>query len=512
VSLRHFDWLMHHALARPTHAALIDLGSGRHFTYASLDGRVARLAGYLRDRRKIRRGDRVAVLAHNCSEHFELMFACARLGAIYLPLNWRLTIPELAYILRDAEPGLLAVDDACADHGERLRREHCVAHLWNFGGLAPVAYEQILESADPLLDAEELSHDDVQMLMYTSGTTGFPKGAMITFGMTFWNAVNVGIPAGISPNTRVLSVMPLFHTGGLNLFANPVFHAGGTVLLMRAFDPAAMLAALTDPMLAISHIFAVPTAYQMMAQRADFAGARFEHLELACVGGAATPAAVLNAWQERGVRLANGYGMTETSPAVTLLLPQDALRKSGSVGCPLLHTEIKVVNRGGRECAANESGELWVRGPNVSPGYWRNAEATQEAFCDGWLRTGDVVRRDRDGFCYILDRAKDMYISGGENVYPAEVENVLSSLPEVAEAAVIGLPDDRWGESGLAFLALRPGVRIEADQVLAFCAERLARFKLPREIVFVDALPRTGTGKIHKPTLRENYRSRVRQC
>ena len=306
--------------------------------------------------------------------------------------------------------------------------------------------------------------------------------------------------------------MPLFHTGGLNLFANPVFHAGGTVFLMRAFDSAVMLAVLRDPALAISHTFAVPSAYQMMAQHAAFADAKFDHLKLACVGGAATPVAVLNAWRERGVCLANGYGMTETSPAVTLLLADDAVRKSGSVGYPLLHTEIKVVNREGRECGTDEPGELWVRGPNVSPGYWRNVKATQEAFCDGWLKTGDVVRRDRDGFCYILDRAKDMYISGGENVYPAEVENVLSSLPEVAEAAVIGLPDERWGESGLAVIALRPGMRIEASQVLAFCAERLAHFKLPREIVFTDALPRTGTGKIHKPSLREQYRPGAHKC
>ena len=512
MSVRHFDWLMHHAEARPAQTALMDLGSGRRSTYAQLNQRVARLAGHLRHEMRVRKGDRVAVLAHNCGQHFELMFACARLGAVYLPLNWRLTIPELAFIVGDAEPSLLAVDDACMDAGNHLRREHCAVQPMSIGGSASASYEQILQSAVPAAGAEPMFHDDVQMLMYTSGTTGFPKGALITFGMTFWNAVNVGIPTGISSATRLLSVMPLFHTGGLNLFANPVFHAGGTVLLLRAFDPAGMLNMLSDPAMAISHVFAVPTAYQMMAQSAAFADSSFEHLELACVGGAATPAAVLGAWQERGVTLANGYGMTETSPAVTLLLPRDAIRKSGSVGNALLHTETRVVDRAGRDCGADEPGELWVRGPNVSPGYWRNDKATQEAFSDGWLKTGDVARRDADGFFYILDRAKDMYISGGENVYPAEIENVLSSLPEVAEAAVVGLPDDRWGESGLAIIALRQGALIEAAQVMAYCAERLARFKLPREIVFVDALPRTGTGKIHKPTLREQYRRSVGEC
>jgi fatty-acyl-CoA synthase len=279
VSAWHFDWLLHHAVARPTHPALIDLWSGRSSTYAGLHETVARLAGHLRHDRRIRKGDRIAVLAHNCSQHFEIMFACARLGAIYVPLNWRLTTPELAYILRDAEPSLLATDEACAVNAEQLQREGCIAQCLNFGGQNPVAYEQIIESAEPLREAEQLSHDDVQMLMYTSGTTGFPKGAMITFGMTFWNAVNVGIPAAISPKARLLSVMPLFHTGGLNLFANPVFHAGGTVFLMRAFEPAAMLTALGDSALAISHTFAVPTAYQAMAQHTAFAQARFDHLK-----------------------------------------------------------------------------------------------------------------------------------------------------------------------------------------------------------------------------------------
>jgi fatty-acyl-CoA synthase len=299
--------------------------------------------------------------------------------------------------------------------------------------------------------------------------------------------------------------MPMFHTAGLNLFANPVFHAGGTVIVMRSFDPQAMLDALTDDSLGISHTFAVPAAYQFIAQLPAFQQACFPTLKIACVGGAATPETVLRTWSDKGIAMPNGYGMTETSPAVSLLLPRDAARKTGSVGRPLLHTEIRVVTADGRDAAPDEPGELYVRGPNVTPGYWNNPAASADAFDQGWLKTGDIIRRDTEGFCYVLDRAKDMYISGGENVYPAEIENVLSALQGVAEAAVVGLPHERWGEVGLAVIALQPGAKVDSADVLAHCASRLARFKHPHRIEFVDALPRTASGKIHKPSLRQRF-------
>lgn len=498
----HYDWIAHHAAQRPGHRALIDLGNGRESSYAIMHDRVARVAGYLRGDLGILKGDRVAALAHNCGELLELMFACARLGAVYLPLNWRLTVPELSHVLQDAEPRVLVVDEACRPKGEALHSAGLISRLLQIDAQNAAG---ALASSAPVTRAETLTHDDVQMLMYTSGTTGFPKGALITYGMTFWNAVNVGIPALITPETRLLAVMPLFHTGGLNLFANPVFHAGGTVMLMRTFEPGAMLRVLMDPALGITHTFAVPTAYQAMADHPSFAGAAFPHLKIACVGGAATPASVLERWHSRGVRLANGYGMTETSPAVTLLSPEDAVRMSGSVGRPLLHTEIRIVDREHNDVPADEPGELLVRGPNVTPGYWRNDMATHSAFVDGWLKTGDIVRRDEQGYCFIVDRAKDMYISGGENVYPAEVESVLCGAPDVQEAAVISIPDPQWGESGLAVVVAKPGCVLEEARILAHCADRLARFKQPKRVVFVDALPRTGSGKVHKPSLRERF-------
>ncbi|MBT8445616.1 MAG: long-chain fatty acid--CoA ligase [Gammaproteobacteria bacterium] len=501
----HYDWIAHHAGFSPEVPALIDLSAGTSLSYADMHERIDGVASYLRDHHGIRRGDRIAVLAQNRGELFELLFACGRLGAIFLPLNWRLTGPELSYILRDAEPTLLVADNESSALAETLRAELSLGAVLRLedGDAGPL--HDAYRAAAPLEASERLTHDDIQTIMYTSGTTGFPKGAQITYGMTFWNAVNLGTPLRLTPDARFLSVMPMFHTAGLNLFALPVFHVGGTVYMLRSFDPAGTLAALGNPDFGITHFFAVPAAYQFMAQHPAFGETDLGNLDIACVGGAATPAPVLEQWLGRGVSMPNGFGMTETSPAVMVLRPEDAERKIGSVGQPLLHTEIRIVDGEGGECGVDEPGELQVRGPNVSPGYWRNDAASADAFVDGWLRTGDIVRRDPEGFCYILDRAKDMYISGGENVYPAEVENTLSRIDGIAEVAVIGIPDERWGETGLAIIVLKPGAELSEEAVASHCQANLARFKHPRRVEFVDQLPRTATGKIHKPTLREQF-------
>ena len=306
-----------------------------------------------------------------------------------------------------------------------------------------------------------LTHDDVITIMYTSGTTGLPKGAMITHGMNFWNAVNLGIPAGIGLDTVHLNVLPLFHTGGLNCYCNPVLHAGGTVVILKGFDPAETLQVLGDEAHGITHFFAVPAPYQFMMQHPDFHDTDLSRLRIAGVGGAPCALTIMETWMERGVSLAQGFGMTETSPACIFLDPGDALRKIGSTGKTLLHTEFRIVNDEGGDCGPDEVGELWVAGPNITPGYWNRPDATADAFEGRWLKTGDAARIDDEGFVYIVDRWKDMYISGGENVYPAEIENVLYQLPEVAEAAIIGVPDDRWGEVGLAVIALKPDATLD---------------------------------------------------
>ena len=501
--VRHYDWIAHFGRRTPDKLAAIDLASGRQLSYAQFDARISRLAAHLRDRLNINRGDRIAVLAMNTTDTLEVQFACGRIGAVFLPLNTRLTVPELQYIVGDAAPSLIIHDAELAEAAVSLARLCNIdpSLLLGPGG----SYEAAIANSKPLDKAEVVMLDDISTIMYTSGTTGQPKGAIITHGMTFWNCVNLGGPAYISPSSVLLTVLPLFHTGGLNCYTNPVLHAGGTVLIMRAFDPGLALELISDPSRGINVFFGVPSIYQFMAQHPAFATSDFSRLVIGGVGGAPMPVPLLKVWEERGVALQQGYGMTETSPAVLTLDRGDARRKAGSSGKPVLHTEVRIVKPDGSEAGVGELGELWVRGPNVTPGYWNRPDANQSSFTDGWLHTGDATRIDEEGFYYIVDRWKDMYISGGENVYPAEVENVLHQLAAIAEAAVIGVPHEQWGEVGMAIVAVKSGHVVNEAEIHAHCAANLARFKCPRLIRFVDALPRNATGKIHKPTLRSEF-------
>ena len=504
--VRAYDWIAHHSRQRPTTEAVRDLGSSRSFTYAELDRRVDAMAAYL-ESLGIGRGDRVAVLAHNGVEFFDVQFACARTGSICVLLNWRLTVTELEYILNDSAPALLVHDAEFTESAEELQRRCSIGALLAIdGGAADSPYEVALarfegQSVEPAV----LTHDDVITIMYTSGTTGLPKGAMITHGMNFWNAVNLGIPGGIGLDTVHLNVLPLFHTGGLNCYCNPVLHAGGTVVVLKGFDPGEALGVLGDPTQGITHFFAVPAPYQFMMQHPDFEDTDLSRLRTAGVGGAPCALTIMERWAERGVLLTQGFGMTETSPACIFLDPGDALRKIGSTGKALMHTEFRIVNEDGGDCGPDEIGELWVAGPNITPGYWNRPDATADAFEGRWLKTGDAAQMDDEGFVFIVDRWKDMYISGGENVYPAEIENVLYQLPEVAEAAIIGVPNDKWGEVGLAVIALKPDATIDRKTVVEYCVTRLAKFKVPNDIAIVAALPRNATGKVLKRELRAQF-------
>lgn len=501
--VRYYDWIAHHSRRTPAKTAVVDLASGRRHSYSQLDGRISRLASHLRDDLKVSRNDRVAVLALNTTDTLEVQFACGRLGAIFVPLNTRLTVPELQFIVGDATPKVMIHDTDLAETALAVSKLCDTASTLLLG--ASGSYEAGIAAAKPLAASELVTLDDVSTIMYTSGTTGHPKGATITHGMTFWNCVNLGGPAYISPSSVLLTVLPLFHTGGLNCYTNPALHAGGTVLIMRAFDPGQALELIGDPAQGINVFFGVPAIYQFMAQHPAFATTDLSRLIVGGVGGAPMPVPLLKVWEARGVALQQGYGMTETSPAVLVLDREDAARKAGSAGKPVLHTEVRIVRPDGSDADIGELGELWVKGPNVTPGYWNRPEANRSSFTDGWLHTGDATRVDEEGFYYIVDRWKDMYISGGENVYPAEVENVLHQLTAIAEAAVIGIPDPQWGEVGMAIVAAKPGERLTEADVFAHCAANLARFKCPRQVRFVDALPRNATGKIHKPTLRKDF-------
>jgi fatty-acyl-CoA synthase len=437
-------------------------------------------------------GDVVAILSHNSLEYIEVMLACVRLRAIFLPLNWRLTSSELTYIVKDAGPRLLLHD---ADHAVSTAE---LAHL-----VGSTASTDVVDPGGPVPDGRPPSLDEVAAIMYTSGTTGRPKGALITHAMTFWHAVNITPEARITPDTVHLAVLPFFHTGGLNLYVNPVLHAGGTVVVVSRFDVEQALDLLSDPALGVTHIFAVPTIYQALADSPGFAAADLTRLRMAGVGGAAAPVSLLEEWRERDVLLAQGWGMTEGGPSGAVVDVDDPQTPLGSIGKPLLHIDTRIVDIEGSEVGPDQVGELWIKGPSVTPGYWRNQKATEEAFIDGWFRTGDAVRRDRSGYLFIVDRWKDMYISGGENVYPAEVEATIVELDGVASVAVVGVPDERWGEVGAAFVVLAVGATVNGEQVIAHCRRHLAKFKVPRQVEIVADLPMTGSGKIQKRMLVE---------
>lgn len=508
MSTRSFDWIAHHAATRGDKMAIHDLASDRTFTYEEMNDRTARLATALATDFGVGFGDRVAVLAENDSNFFEVQFACWKLGAIFVPLNWRLALPELEFIASDCGPNVIIFDDAMADNALALAKATSMQHTISWGTSEVAApYEDVISAADPLAVADNAhtSHDDPITVMYTSGTTGRPKGAIITHGMTFWNAANCVEFFSLNADMVNLAFLPLFHTGGLNVFANPAFHYGGTNLVMRTFDPAEALALLTSPEVGVTHTIGVPANWLFMSQVPDFAAASFPTLIAPAVGGSPTPETLIEAWAAKGLPLQQAFGMTETSPLVLSLTRQDAAKKIGSAGVPAMHTEVRIVDEDGSDTTPGETGELWVRGPNITPGYWNRPEANAESFTDGWLHTGDAARVDDEGFYYIVDRWKDMYISGGENVYPAEVENVIYELPQVGEVAVIGVDDPKWVEVGRAVVVLKPGETLSEAEVINHCRQNLARFKVPQSVVFIDEIPHNATGKVLKRELRDSH-------
>jgi fatty-acyl-CoA synthase len=500
MATKSFDWIAHHARTRPNKLASVDLGTGRRFTYAEMNDRCSRLASALRETHGINFGDRVAVLAKNNTNFFEVQFACWKLGAIFTPLNWRLAVPELEFILGDSRPSLLIVDESFAEITESLVADGVVGKVINWD--LDADYEQLLGAAAPLAVAAKCTHDTPITIMYTSGTTGRPKGAIITQGMLFFNAVGCVEFFKVGTETVNLAFLPLFHIAGLNTFANPAYHFGGTNIVMREFNPGECLELIGDAEVGVTHFLGVPTNYLFMSQHPSFEHSTFPTVISAALGGAPSPLPLLEAWGAKGLPLQQGYGMTETSPLATALKPEDAMVKVGSAGLPLLHTEVRVVDDDGNDVAPGAVGEIWTKGPNVTPGYWEYPEANEASFVDGYLKTGDAARVDEDGYIYIVDRWKDMYISGGENVYPAEVETVIYQLDAVGEVAIIGVPDERWGEVGRAVIVRKPDVELDEDEVLAHCAERLAKFKVPMSAVFIDEIPHNATGKVLKRELR----------
>jgi fatty-acyl-CoA synthase len=488
-----FDWIGHHADLSPDSVALVDDGRDLTLTYAQLEEQSRRLAAWL-EANGVGAGERVAFLAGNTTDVFEALFACAKLSAILVPLNWRLAVPELQFIVNDCRPQVLIYSDDFAPASSELDTPVKLR--------LGVDYAAAKVSANPeAIGPVSATLDDPWAILYTSGTTGHPKGAICTHGMFFWNAINIGHAVGLTSKSTNLNVLPTFHSGGLNLYTTPCLHLGARSINLAEFDPDKVLAYLESG--EVTHFFGVPAIYQFLAEHPRWEEADLAPVESWACGGAPMPVALLRRYADRGVVIRQGMGLTETSPTVFLTDEAHAIAKVGSVGKPALHTEIRVVDEDGIDAGTEEIGELWVRGPNVTPGYWERPEANVESFTDGWLHTGDAARIDADGYVYIVDRWKDMYISGGENVYPAEVEQVLFHHPNVLDVAVIGVEDDKWGEIGMAVVVPRDEETFDGEALLAFCADKLARYKIPKQVRTVAELPRNAAGKVLKRSLRE---------
>lgn len=480
----------------------------RKFTYVDAEQRTNRLASALHGL-GIRHGDRVAAVLANSVEFMELLFACAKLGAVFVPVNVRLTPEEVGYILADSRADVFVFHGPLGELGRAALREpdvrvsHAVCVSGTVGD-GESGYEQLLAGGEPHPLDRDVSGSDLACLMYTSGTTGRPKGAMLTHDNMLWNAINIlSFGRGLRETDVTVTVAPMFHIGGLGVHSLPLVYVGGTNVILPSFDPAETLAAMARERVTVQ--FMVPAMWAAVTQIPDFSTHDLSTLELAVAGGSPVPLTVIEFFRRHGVPFQEGFGMTETAPMVSVLDAEHVVEKAGSIGRTAFHVQARIVDDDDRDVPTGTVGELVVRGPNVFVGYWTQPQATAEAFRGGWFHTGDLGRMDEQGFITLVDRKKDMIISGGENVYPVEVEQALYQHPLVVEAAVVGLRDDRWGEVPLAVVACGSGEQPDAEDLVKWLRERLAAFKTPKRVEFVDSLPRNATGKVLKTELRSRY-------
>jgi len=491
----------------PDLEGLVDVAGGRRFRYAELDARCNRTANALAAR-GVGKGDRVALLLMNGPEFVETFFALAKLGAVVVPLNWRLVADELSYILRDSGAGTLVFGSEFADVVAELHARGAdgtaVATWVQVGGETAgfaLDYDALQAGADAGSPEITAADDDMLYIMYTSGTTGHPKGVMHSHATALWASFTILATAEMRFRDRYLLALPLFHVGALTPLTGNV-HRGATNVVLRAFDPVETWRVIERERVDVG--LAVPAMLNFMRQALASEKPDFSSLRWIMSGAAPVPVTLIEFYKEIGIEVHQVYGSTETCGPACLIGPDDALVRAGSTGKAFFHTDVRVVDEEGRDVPADQPGEVLVRGPHVMLGYWNRPEATEETLVDGWLHTGDVAVMDKDGFVTIQDRTKDMIISGGENVYPAEIENVILAHPGVKEVAVIGQPSERWGESPLA-VVVPADASLEAGQVLDHCQGKLARFKQPRAVEFVDEIPRNPTGKVLKRVLRERF-------
>jgi fatty-acyl-CoA synthase len=503
------DYLGRRAIYSPAKEAIVDYSKQPvwRLTYAQLNERANRLANWLRTTAAVQPGDRVAILARDGVEHLDTFFACGKLGAIHTALNWRLHWRETAAILAETTPRVLIYDEEFQDVTLHLQESALsdLPHFLHLGGQgvpgSRLFASALQSSSDDPVSTETVTAETTAALVFTGGTTGHPKGAQISHRMIAWNSLNTVIH-DLHHDDIYLNVFPLFHTGGLFVYTVPQIILGGATILMRQFDPAQVLTLLEQEEVTI--FAGVPSMYQMLTQAENWPQANLSSLRFCTSGGAPLPPTLVQQYAaEKGVRFKQGFGMSEFGPGLFALAPEDALRKAGSIGRPNFFVDARVVNDQNQPVGPHTVGELVLKGPSACSGYFNNAEAMAAALDDqGWFHTGDLATYDEDWYFTIVDRKKDMFISGGENVYPVEIEKALYGHTAVQMCAVIGVADARWGEVGMAYVVLKPGATATGAELLNHLQANLAAFKVPKQLKIVDSLPLSAAGKILKRKLR----------
>lgn len=488
------DWSSKWSIYTPKKLAIVDPEVNEQLDYFGLNQRAEQLAHHLKDQYGISNESKVAVLSEFTIELFVLFAAAQKLGFTIVPVNYRLSPQELAYILNDSEPNLLYFDE---------KYSHLLTQKGSF--LKPIAELKSL-SLLPHTNTGKfswlpISPEHPVFILYTSGTTGFPKGSLYSHQMLFWNSLNTILRLQLSGLDNTVVCTPSFHTGGWNVLATPLLFAGGTIYLMPKFDAPKLLDWLNR--FQITLLMTVPTMTKMLSECEGFGSMQFPKLRNYIVGGEALPLPIIDLWASKGIMIRQGYGLTEAGPNITSLPQEDAIRKRGSIGFFNTYIEAKLVNEEGEEVGNHQSGELWLKGPVVSLGYWNNPEASNKATQGAWFKTGDVMVQDGEGYLYLVDRIKNMYISGGENVYPAEIEKELRQHPAISEVAVFGIPDEKWGEVGCACYTSVGSTQMSAAELKLFCEQRLAKYKVPKKFVFLTQMPKNDTGKLDKKQLKE---------
>jgi fatty-acyl-CoA synthase len=493
----------------PNRIALVDLEAGIRYTYAVLNQRANRLANFMRDDLGLKKGDRVSILARNSIAYVDLFYGLPKIGVIFAPFNWRLTAHELGYLVQDLEPRVIICEPEHVDKLNELRQDYEIEHVIAIRGAdiaGGLSYEQGLDQApDTEPDRPELNGESPYCILYTSGTTGHPKGAVIPHRQILFNCINTVVSWGLVETDISPVYTPLFHAGGLFAFFAPLLYLGGRIILARDFEPEASMRWILDEGCTV--ILGVPTLFQMWMDSPYFDEADFSQVHFFISGGSTCPPDLMKKWRERkGIIFRQGYGLTEVGANCFSMTDEDSIPKTGSVGKPIFHSEMRIADpETDEEVEPNVSGELLIRGPHVCSGYWQNPEATAASIVDGWFHTGDMAHRDEDGFYYIDGRYKDMIKSGGENIYAAEVEAVFREHGAVKDCALIGMPDEKWDEVGMLITLLEEGQQVEEEELKEFGRERLARFKIPKVFVFAESMPYTAYGKVEKAKLREAY-------